>query len=74
MGAERGLVPGPDGHVDVRLDQAESPLAWLARRKGRDGQALIAPEQLQAGDRAGKRCARRRPTDGTSCQRRSQRA
>ena len=33
------------------IDQAESPLAWLARRKGRDGRLLIEPVQLQAGER-----------------------
>jgi hypothetical protein len=35
----------------VIIDEAESPLAWLARRKGRDGRFLIAPVQLQAGER-----------------------
>lgn len=35
----------------VLVDGGESPLAWLARRKGRDGQSLIAPSQLQAGER-----------------------
>jgi hypothetical protein len=33
------------------LDTSESPLAWLARRKSRDGRPLIAAEQLQAGER-----------------------
>jgi len=33
------------------FDEAESPLLWLARRKGPDGRALIAPHQLQAGER-----------------------
>lgn len=33
------------------VDDAESPLAWLARRKGRDGRMHIAPVQLQAGER-----------------------
>ena len=31
--------------------RSESPLAWLARRRGRDGRALIEPHQLQAGER-----------------------
>ena len=35
----------------VTIDEAESPLAWLARRKGRDGRLLIEPVQLQAGER-----------------------
>lgn len=35
----------------VTVDEGESPLAWLARRKGRDGRALIEPHQLQAGER-----------------------
>jgi hypothetical protein len=33
------------------VDQSESPLAWLARRKGRDGKALIEPHQFMAGER-----------------------
>jgi hypothetical protein len=39
------------GRASVTVDEAESPLAWLARRRGRDGRALIAPHQLQAGER-----------------------
>jgi Domain of unknown function (DUF6456) len=39
------------GDRALLVDGAESPLAWLARRKSRDGQPLIAPEQLQAGER-----------------------
>jgi hypothetical protein len=48
--AER-IVEGPGGPVRVLVDEAESPLAWLARRKGRDGRALIEPMQLLAGER-----------------------
>jgi len=40
-----------DGDHDLTVDASESPLAWLARRKGRDGRPLIEPEQLQAGER-----------------------
>lgn len=39
------------GRARVDMDTAESPLVWLARRKGRDGRALIEPVQLQAGER-----------------------
>lgn len=41
------LLPQPA----VTVDPAESPLAWLARRRGRDGRALIAPHQFLAGER-----------------------
>jgi hypothetical protein len=40
-----------DGVGTVTVDDAESPLIWLARRKGRDGRALIEPIQLMAGER-----------------------
>jgi hypothetical protein len=39
------------GRADVTVDEFESPLAWLARRRGRHGRALIEPHQLQAGER-----------------------
>jgi hypothetical protein len=39
------------GRANVTTDEAESPLAWLARRRGRDGRPLIEPHQLQAGER-----------------------
>lgn len=35
----------------VTVNDGESPLAWLARRKGRDGQPLISPVQFLAGER-----------------------
>lgn len=41
---------GLDG-AGARLNGSESPLAWLARRKQRDGRALISAVQLQAGER-----------------------
>ena len=33
------------------MDEAESPLVWLARRRGRDGRPMILPHQLLAGER-----------------------
>jgi hypothetical protein len=39
------------GQAEVAVDDAESPLVWLARRKGRDGRPLIEPVQLQAGEK-----------------------
>ncbi|WP_018389843.1 DUF6456 domain-containing protein [Ancylobacter sp. FA202] len=35
----------------VAIDLEESPLGWLARRRGRDGRSFIAPVQLIAGER-----------------------
>ena len=47
----RRQIRDETGFSDVTVDEAESPLAWLARRKGRDGRALIEPVQLLAGER-----------------------
>lgn len=44
-------ILGESGAVRVTIDDGESPLAWLARRKGRDGQAMISPAQFIAGER-----------------------
>ncbi len=33
------------------VNDSESPLAWLARRKGRDGRAMISPDQFVAGEK-----------------------
>ncbi|MGH6726790.1 MAG: DUF6456 domain-containing protein [Pseudolabrys sp.] len=48
--AERQIAT-EGGRASVTVDEAESPLAWLARRRGRSGRALIEPHQLQAGER-----------------------
>jgi hypothetical protein len=36
------------GNATVTVDDGESPLTWLARRKGSDGAALIDVTQLEA--------------------------
>jgi hypothetical protein len=41
---------GGQAHL-VMVNDAESPLAWLARRKDKSGIALITPEQFAAGER-----------------------
>jgi hypothetical protein len=51
MQLAQGSVETPGGRSAVLFDEAESPLIWLARRKGRDGAPLIAPHQLLAGER-----------------------
>jgi hypothetical protein len=47
----RRQIEGPAGVATITFNESESPLAWLARRKGRDGRALIEPVQLLAGER-----------------------
>lgn len=39
------------GVVSALVNDSESPLAWLARRKGRDGRCLIDSHQFLAGER-----------------------
>ncbi len=39
------------GRATITVNETESPLVWLARRRGRDGRALIELHQLQAGER-----------------------
>jgi uncharacterized protein DUF6456 len=38
-------------HGPVKRNEAESPLAWLARRKDRAGRAMLDPASLAAGER-----------------------
>lgn len=47
----RSVLSDQDGVRSVTVNEAESPLIWLARRRGRDGRPLIEPEQFQAGER-----------------------
>src|SRR3954468_22374781 len=44
-------IIGDDGVAAVLVNDCESPLAWLARRKGRDGQAMISAHQFIAGEK-----------------------
>ena len=39
------------GAAAVLVDEAESPLAWLARRKGKDGRPFVDAACLEAGER-----------------------
>jgi len=39
------------GSATVTVNDSESPLAWLARRKGRDGRAMISQSQFIAGEK-----------------------
>lgn len=48
---ERRQIRDDFGSCEVTVDDAESPLVWLAKRKGRDGRVLIEPVQLLAGER-----------------------
>jgi hypothetical protein len=51
LGLVQDSIDGADGERRVTIDQSESPLAWLARRRGKHGKAHIEPAQLQAGER-----------------------
>lgn len=41
----------PPARAAATMNDAESPLAWLRRRKDRDGEALISQTQFDAGER-----------------------
>jgi hypothetical protein len=43
--------PAEKGAGPTLVNEAESPLAWLARRKGADGRPFLDPAQIEAGER-----------------------
>jgi hypothetical protein len=46
------IVVSADGAIGpLRVNVCESPIAWLARRRGPDGEAFLAPEEVEAGER-----------------------
>src|SRR6478609_9207477 len=51
MSLETRQILTEDGIASVLVNDSESPLGWLARRKGRDGRSLIAPHQFIAGEK-----------------------
>jgi hypothetical protein len=51
LAPERQEIATAFGPSRVTVDELESPLVWLARRRARGGAALIEPHQLQAGER-----------------------
>jgi hypothetical protein len=51
LALSRSQIDTPQGRIGVLVDEAESPLAWLAKRTGRGGKALISPIQFLAGER-----------------------
>lgn len=44
-------IMADEGVARVLVNDGESPLAWLARRKGRDGRAMIDENQFVAGEK-----------------------
>jgi hypothetical protein len=46
-----GAQPVPDGPLRPMENLHESPLAWLRRRRGKDGAALISEAHFMAGER-----------------------
>lgn len=44
-------VPSPDSSKPLRRNLGESPIAWLARRRDKDGQPWLTPIEAAAGER-----------------------
>lgn len=48
---ERRRIAEAGASIEVLVDASESPLAWLARRRGKDGKPLLNAAAVQAGER-----------------------
>ena len=52
IAGERAFMnPATGEHETLKVNLAEDPLGWLARRKGPDGQPFLGPVELEAGER-----------------------
>lgn len=52
MAGERRIANPKTGEIEtIRVNLGESPLGWLAKRKDANGQPLLQPEEVEAGER-----------------------
>ena len=52
IAGERAFMnPVTGEHATLKVNLAEDPLGWLARRKGPDGQPFLSPVEVEAGER-----------------------
>lgn len=51
MGERLFADPETGEAESIQVNLGESPLGWLARRKGPDGKPFLAPEEVEAGER-----------------------
>ncbi|MEX2519379.1 MAG: DUF6456 domain-containing protein [Paracoccaceae bacterium] len=52
MAAGRRIANPETGRIEtIRVNLGESPLGWLARRKDGNGECLLKPEEVEAGER-----------------------
>ncbi|HAC60108.1 MAG TPA: hypothetical protein DCF73_17370 [Rhodobiaceae bacterium] len=50
LGGERRFRTG-EGEITLAVNEGETPLGWLRRRKGADGKPLLSETQFEAGER-----------------------
>lgn len=52
LDGERIFMDATSGKAEaIRVNLAESPLGWLSRRRGPDGQPFLSPDEVEAGER-----------------------